>query len=61
MKIPITIRMLDPEGKKITTTQFVNEMSHAPIGDAFAYYQRKLASEGEENRHQYQLCGEGAW
>lgn len=61
MKIPITIRMLDPEGKKITTTQFVDERSHAPVCEAFVYHQRKLASEGEENRHQYQLCGEGAW
>ena len=61
MKIPITIKILNPEGKKITTTQFVNERSHALVGDAFAYYQRKLASEGKEDRHQYQLVGEGAW
>ena len=54
--IPIYIRVINPEGKKVSVIQRVNERSQAPIGDAFFNY-----TEGKENRHQYQLCGEGAW
>ena len=33
--IPIYIRVINPEGKKVSVIQRVNERSQAPIGDAF--------------------------
>jgi len=54
--IPIYIRVINPEGKKVSVMRRIDERSQAPIGDAFFNY-----TEGKENRHQYQLAGEGAW
>ncbi len=54
--IPIYIRVINSEGKKVSVMRRVDERSQAPIGDAFFNY-----TEGKENRYKYQLCGEGAW
>ena len=54
--IPIQIKVISPQDKKISAIQHIPKDSLNPIATAFNYY-----TEGKEKRYSYQLCGEGAW
>ena len=54
--IPIQIKVISPQNKKISAIQNIPKDSLNPIATAFNYY-----TEGKEKRYSYQLCGEGAW
>jgi hypothetical protein len=54
--IPIQIKVISPEDKKISVIQNIPKDSQNPIATAFNYY-----TKGKDKRHFYSLVGEGAW
>lgn len=54
--IPISIKVISPQGDKTSVIQNIPKDSLNPIVTAFICY-----VEGKDNAYGYKLCGEGAW